>query len=248
MKETRNIMGMHITVEIIDKKATPEVFEEVFSYFTSVDKQFSTYKNDSEIMRINRGEISVENYSKEVKEIFALAEKTKRETSGYFDIKKPDGTLDPSGVVKGWAIQNAAELLLKKGYKNFYIDAGGDVQSSGLNEEGEDWSIGIRNPFKQEEIVKIVYTKGKGIATSGSYLRGQHIYNPHTPQEKLLEIVSLTVIGENVLEADRFATAAFAMGRDGINFIEQLPGFEGYAIDKNGLATMTSNFELYTKK
>jgi len=93
-----------------------------------------------------------------------------------------------------------------------------------------------------------VYTKGKGIATSGSYLRGQHIYNPHTPQEKLLEIVSLTVIGENVLEADRFATAAFAMGRDGINFIEQLPGFEGYAIDKNGLATMTSNFELYTKK
>lgn len=241
-------MGMHITVEIIDKKATPEVFEEVFSYFTSVDKQFSTYKNDSEIMRINRGEISVENYSKEVKEIFALAEKTKRETSGYFDIKKPDGTLDPSGVVKGWAIQNAAELLLKKGYKNFYIDAGGDVQSSGLNEEGEDWSIGIRNPFKQEEIVKIVYTKGKGIATSGSYLRGQHIYNPHTPQEKLLEIVSLTVIGENVLEADRFATAAFAMGRDGINFIEQLPGFEGYAIDKNGLATMTSNFELYTKK
>ena len=247
MKETRNIMGMHITVEIIDKKATPEVFEEVFSYFTSVDKQFSTYKNDSEIMRINRGEISVENYSKEVKEIFALAEKTKRETSGYFDIKKPDGTLDPSGVVKGWAIQNAAELLLKKGYKNFYIDAGGDVQSSGLNEEGEDWSIGIRNPFKQEEIVKIVYTKGKGIATSGSYLRGQHIYNPHTPQEKLLEIVSLTVIGENVLEADRFATAAFAMGRDGINFIEQLPGFEGYAIDKNGLATMTSNFELYTK-
>jgi len=82
--------------------------------FTSVDKQFSTYKNDSEIMRINRGEISVENYSKEVKEIFALAEKTKRETSGYFDIKKPDGTLDPSGVVKAGQSKMPRSFFLKK--------------------------------------------------------------------------------------------------------------------------------------
>ena len=88
---------------------------------------------------------------------------------------------------------------------------------------------------------------GKGIATSGSYLRGQHIYNPHLPEKKLTEIVSFTVIGENILEADRFATAAFAMGKEGINFIEQLPHFEGYAIDSNGMATFTSNFELYTK-
>lgn len=247
MKETRNIMGMHITVEIIDEKATLEVFEEIFSYFTSVDKRFSTYKNDSEITRINRGEIQADNYSRDMQEILILAEKTKQETSGYFDIKKPDGTLDPSGVVKGWAIQNAAELLLKKGYKNFYIDAGGDIQSYGLNKEGKVWSIGIRNPLKIEEIVKVVRAPGKGIATSGSYLRGQHIYNPHLPKGELVEIVSLTVIGENILEADRFATAAFAMGREGINFIEQLPQFEGYAIDKTGLAVMTSNFELYTK-
>lgn len=247
MKETRNIMGMHITVEIVDKKVTPETFEEIFSYFTLVDKQFSTYKDDSEISRINRGEISKDVYSSSMKEIFFLAEKTKRETSGYFDIKKPDGTLDPSGVVKGWAIQNAAELLLKKGYENFYIDAGGDVQSHGLNEEGKEWVIGIRNPFKIEQIVKVMYLKGKGVATSGSYIRGQHIYNPHMPEKKLDEIVSLTVIGENILEADRFATAAFAMGREGINFIEQLHGFEGYAIDKSGMAIMTSNFELYAK-
>ena len=241
-------MGMHITVEIADRKTTREIFDEVFSYFKAVDRQFSTYKNDSEITRINRGEISADNYSKEMQEIFALAEKTKRETSGYFDIKKPDGTLDPSGVVKGWAIEKAAELLLEKGSENFYVDAGGDVQSAGLNSMGDEWSVGIRNPFKLEEIVKVVYPKGRGIATSGSYLRGAHIYNPHDSDKKLLEIVSLTVIGENILEADRFATAAFAMGKQGINFIEQLSGFEGYAIDSKGIATMTSNFELYTKK
>src|ERR1035437_3262419 len=172
MKDTRIIMGMHITVEIVDQEATSKIFEEIFSHFTAVDKQFSTYKNDSEIMRINRGEISTDNYSREMQEIFLLAKKTKRETFGYFDIKKPDGTLDPSGVVKGWAIKNAAEILLKKGYRNFYIDAGGDVQSYGLNQEGNVWSIGIRSPFNVKDIVKVVHVKGQGVATSGSYIRG----------------------------------------------------------------------------
>jgi thiamine biosynthesis lipoprotein len=175
-----------------------------------------------------------------------LSEKTKNETLGYFDIKKPDGMLDPSGVVKGWAIQNAAEFLLKEGYRNFYVDAGGDIQSHGLNAVGNEWSVGIRNPFDVEKITKVLYARGQGIATSGSYIRGQHIYNPHIPEKKLQDLVSLTVIGSNILEADRFATAAFAMGKEGINFIEQLPGFEGYAIDSSGMATMTSNFEIYT--
>ena len=247
MKDTRIIMGMHITVEIVDPQVTSKIFEEIFSYFTAVDRRFSTYKNDSEIMQINRGEISKINYSSEMQEIFTLSEKTKQETFGYFDIKKPDGTLDPSGVVKGWAIKNAAKILLKKGYKNFYIDAGGDVQSYGLNQEGKEWIIGIRSPFNVKDIIKVVRVRGQGVATSGSYIRGQHIYNPHMLEKKLLDVVSLTVIGSDILEADRFATAAFAMGKEGINFIEQLPGFEGYAIDSAGMATFTSNFELYTK-
>ena len=240
-------MGMHITVEIVDRKATEEIFKEVFSYFENVDKQFSPYKEDSEITRINQGEISKEACSVEMQEIFFLAEKTKQETFGYFDLKKPNGTLDPSGVVKGWAIQKAAQFLLEKGYQNFYLDVGGDIQTAGRNNEGGEWSVGIRNPFKIEEIVKVIYPRGRGVATSGSYLRGQHIYNPHNPEKKLEEVVSLSVIGPNILEADRFATAAFAMGNEGINFIEQLPGFEGYAIDSAGLATLTSNFKLYTK-
>jgi thiamine biosynthesis lipoprotein len=117
----------------------------------------------------------------------------------------------------------------------------------GKNTEGGEWSVGIRNPFNIHEVVKVVYPRGRGIATSGSYIRGDHIYNPHKPEEKIKEIVSITVIGPDVLEADRFATAAFAMGKDGIGFIERLEGFEGYAIDAHGIATMTSGFEAYTR-
>jgi thiamine biosynthesis lipoprotein len=238
-------MGMPITVEIVDAHATNDAIEMVFDYFKYVDGKFSTYKNESEIMKINRGEISFEKYSADMKEIFILAEKTKKETDNYFDIRRKDGLIDPSGLVKGWAIHKACNLLKEKGFKNFCIEAGGDIETYGLNNEGKSWTVGIRNPFKQEEVVKILKSKNNGIATSGTYIRGQHIYNPKDYSNELNDIVSMTVIGPNIYEADRFATASFAMGKDGIMFIENLPKFEGYMIDKGGIATMTSGFEQY---
>ncbi len=261
MKETRLIMGMPIEIEIVGENVKPAL-EAAFAYLVAVDNRFSTYKEDSEISRINRelGHSHIlENVrmSEEMREVFAIAEKTKKETNGYFDIRRPDlpapngtrqagGLIDPSGVVKGWAIQNTAALIRKAGYENYFVNAGGDIAMNGKDAQGEEWSVGIRNPFNINEIVKVVLPRGKGIATSGSYIRGDHIYNPHKPEEVLKEIVSITVIGPDVLAADLMATAAFAMGKDGIAFIENLPGFEGYAIDAKGIATMTSGFGAYT--
>ena len=237
-------MGMPVAVDL--PGGTEGALEKVFAYFTEVDERFSTYKPASEIAKINRGEIKIEDASKEMQEIFALAERTQRETNGYFSITKPDGGIDPSGIVKGWAIRNAALLAEGLGYCNYFIDVAGDIQSKGVDEAAAPWSIGIRNPFNRDEIVKVVYPKGNGVATSGTYIRGQHIYNPHEPAQTLDDVVSLTVVGPDVYEADRFATAAFAMGREGINFIERLPGFEGYSIDSKGIATETSGFEALT--
>ncbi len=255
MKETRLIMDMPIEIELpVADIDAHKAIEDAFAYLISVDERFSTYKEDSEISRINRGELMLAASSEEMKEVFALGEKTKKETHGFFDIHRPDpstpfgagGLIDPSGIVKGWAILNTAKIIRNAGFENYFINAGGDIASHGKNAAGEEWSVGIRNPFNTNEIVKVVYPRGKGIATSGSYIRGDHIYNPHAPEEKLRDIVSITVIGPDVLEADRFATAAFAMGKDGIAFIETLPGFEGYAIDAHGIATMTSGFASYT--
>ena len=106
--------------------------------------------------------------------------------------------------------------------------------------------MGIRNPFNLHEIVKVLAVSNCGVATSGTSIRGQHIYDPHTTSPLSTDLVSLTVIGPNIYEADRFATAAFAMGSAGIMFIEQLAGFEGYAIDRHGQATYTSDFVRYT--
>ncbi len=245
-KQTKIIMGMPVTVEIAEARAKEKDIEEVFSYFTYVDEKFSIYKESSEISAINRGMLHEEQYSKDMKTIFALAEETKKLTGGYFDILTPNGAYDPSGIVKGWAIHNASELLKEKGFINFFVDAGGDIEAHGKNSEKKTWSVGIRNPFDREKIIKTVYIEDKGIATSGTYIRGAHIYVPQEREKTITDIVSLTVIGPNAYEADRFATAAFAMGKDGIFFIEKLNGFEGYMINKDGIATMTSGFETYT--
>jgi thiamine biosynthesis lipoprotein len=246
MKQTRILMGMPISIEIVDPEATEAVFDDAYDYFAHIDEKFSTYKNASEISAINRGELALENASEEMRLVFAMCEETKAQTDGFFDIKTPARNYDPSGLVKGWAIWNAAQLLKKKGLKNFYIDAGGDIQPSGHNAEGEQWAIGIKNPFNEAENVKVIYITEEGVATSGTYIRGLHIYNPRGGNRPVNEIVSLTVIGPNIHDADRFATAAFAMGADGIAFIEKLPSYEGYIIDKNKIATMTTGFEKYT--
>jgi thiamine biosynthesis lipoprotein len=246
MQQTRTIMGMPVRLEIVDPHATQTAYDEVFAYLTSVDERFSTYMENSEISRINRGEILPAAYSDEMKKVFALAHDTEKVTEGYFSIHSPDGSIDPSGLVKGWAINNASSLLRDHGFQNFYIEIAGDIQTSGKDSRGEEWSIGIRNPFVREEIVKVFYPHGNGIATSGTYERGAHIYNPLNPDATAYDFVSFTVIGPDIYEADRFATAAFVMGVPGMHFIERLDGFEAYAIDAQGRALMTSGIDAYT--
>lgn len=244
LHQTRLLMGMPIAVRIADASATSAHLDRVFAYFESVDETFSTYKDTSEIARLNRGALTEDAASADVRTILALAEQTRRETDGYFDIRRPGGGYDPSGIVKGWAVRQAADLLRAAGLRHFLVDAGGDLQVCGAN-DGTPWRIGIRNPFNRAQHVKVLALRDRGVATSGTAIRGQHIYDPHQPDAPLDEIASLTVIGPDVYEADRFATAAFAMGRAGIRFIEALPGFEGYQIDAAAQATATSGLERY---
>jgi thiamine biosynthesis lipoprotein len=244
MKQTRLVMGMPVTVEVVDPGAGAALMDAVFAYFTSIDERFSTYKELSEISLLNRNELALEDASADMKTVLTLAEQVRQKTNGYFDIRRPDGR-DPSGLVKGWAIFNAAELIRQAGFENYYVDAGGDIQAAGLNSRGHAWRVGIRNPFNLDQIVKVIGISNCGVATSGTYIRGQHIYNPFRPGEALTDVVSLTVIGPDIYNADCYATAAFAMGRAGVKFVASLNGYEAYMIDRDRQATFTSGFARY---
>jgi thiamine biosynthesis lipoprotein len=242
MKQTELIMGMPITIEVVDK-AAGKYFKALFDYFREVDRQYSTYKKDSEISRINAG-LPKSKWSREMKMVLDLCEKTKKDTKGYFNISH-HGKIDPSGLVKGWSIANTAKILLNHKVTNFYIEAGGDIQVSGKDKDSKPWIVGIRNPFNMNEIIKTIAVASEGVATSGTYIRGQHIYDPFRPEATIKRVKSLTVIGLNIYDADRYATAAFAMGEQGIGFIESIPELEGYMVTDDKLATYTSGFERY---
>lgn len=247
MVKTRIIMGMPILVEIVGEEVGEDIFEKVFSYFVSVDERFSTYKETSEVTALNKAALGLQEISSEMKEVFLLSELTKNETDGFFDIKRPDGFIDPSGLVKGWSIRNAARLLEEEGFNNFYLEAGGDIQVSGCNSQGENWKIGIINPFNPQEIIRVLSLSYRGVATSGEYVRGKHIYNPKTGRPVESDVVSLTVVAPDIYEADRFATAVFAMGKPGIRFIEEKDGLEGFMVLADGKTLNTSNFETYIR-
>ncbi len=230
-------MGMPITIDLV--RDDDALRQAAFDRFRQIDRRFSPYRDDSEVTALNTGAIGADDLSEEFREILQLAEEAREFSDGYFDIRRPDGRLDPSGVVKGWAIKQVAQMLLCAGCKDFCVEAGGDIQVAGCNAAGEPWRVGIRNPFAEDEIVKVIRPGEHGVATSGSYVRGHHIYDPHRPERRLDEIVSLTVVASDVLAADLLATAAFAMGRPGLRFLQTLPDVEAYAIDREAMATFT---------
>lgn len=244
MRSTRLIMGMPITIDVVGDVGG-EVGGAAFDYFEQVDQRFSPFRPESEVSGFARGEIPLATVSSELREVLELSELTRHETEGYFDIRRPDGRVDPSGLVKGWAIRNAARGIEASGHCDYFVDAGGDIQCRGRSEQGSPWRIGIRSPFDEARIVKTLVPGDAGVATSGTYVRGRHIYNPRASGVASDEVASLTVVGPDIYEADRFATAAFAMGHDGVAFLELQPGLEAYSIGRDGLATMTSGFSRY---
>lgn len=237
-------MGMPISAGIVDETAAETDLDAVATLFAEIDRRFSTYRSDSEVSRFNRGLLQMHELSDELTEVIRLSEETRVLSDGAFDIWRGQ-SIDPSGLVKGWAIQRAAVLLRERGFVDCFVDAGGDIQASGVNQHGTPWRVGIRNPFDRNEIVKVVAVSDRGVATSGTAIRGAHIIDPARNAPVDSPLVSLTIVGPTIFEADRIATAAFAMGQAGFAFVSNLHGFEAYGIDKAGTSFRTPGFDRY---
>jgi FAD:protein FMN transferase len=241
MRRVQEVMGMPVTANVVGQVVTPGVLDEVFADFELLDGIFSPFIEASEVSRINRGELSLENACGLMHQVTDLCRQYERATGGFFSAWT-GGRFDPSGLVKGWAIDRACSILDRHGFRDFYVDAGGDVQTRGSSSLGQPWRVGVRHPVDRDRVACVVLTTGGAVATSGTYEKGRHIINPHTgePAEAL---VSFTVVGPDILQADVFATAGCAMGMAGLDFIRTSPGYEAFAIDKQLRAWSTPGFE-----
>jgi thiamine biosynthesis lipoprotein len=210
---------------------------EVSVYVHHVDEVFSTYKNESVISKLRRDEVQIAETPEEVIEVWNLCAELKRITNGAFDPWLVPGGFDPSGLVKGWAADKCAEILLSHSVKHILINAAGDLTLRGgrlENGEIKPWVIGISDPENQENIVKTFEILDGAIATSGDYERGDHIKDP---QNGMVAVgaKSATVIGPNGAYADALATALMVAGGDGASWFTQpeLEGFKPWVINRH---------------
>jgi len=232
---------MPVTVDVRDARVDPAALEEAFADLGRMDALFSTYRRDSDVSRIDRGELRPEDAEPEVRAVLDLCERYRRATGGWFSAWI-GGRLDPSGLVKSWAMDRACAILERHGARNYVLNAGGDVVARGHREDGERWRVGIRHPVQRDRVVRVVLATDVAVATSGTYEKGTHVLDPHTGHAAT-SVVSVTVVGPDIVEADVHATAALAMGRSGLDLVEALDGYEAYAIFPDLTASWTSGFD-----
>ena len=207
---------------------------EVTEYVKLIDTEFSTYKPDSQVSKIRRGELKIEGASAQMQEVWHLCLTARAITEGSFDPWCVKGGYDPSGYVKGWAADGCIRILKRHGAENIQINAAGDLALAGGFAEGEPWSIGVRSPENKFEVLKVFPIFDGAIATSGTYEIGAHIKDPHTG---LIAIGarSATVIGPDGGLADALATALVVTGRDGAGIFmkPELAEYKVWVIDRN---------------
>jgi thiamine biosynthesis lipoprotein len=235
-----DVMGMPVYVDVRDADADPDAIARVLAWLHWVDATFSTFKPESEVSRIGRDELTIADAHPHVQAVLARCEELRGETEGYFDAYA-GGSLDPSGLVKGWSVDEAAEILTAAGLHDFAINAGGDIRLRGGALPDDHWRVGIRHPREADKVAAVVEASDLAIATSGAYARGDHVVDPHTGRAPG-GVLSVTVTGPELATADAYATAAFAMGLKGPSWTAGLIGYEAMTIRADGRVLTTAGF------
>jgi thiamine biosynthesis lipoprotein len=202
-------MGMPVTFDVRDD-VEPGALDRAFAWLRWVDATFSTYRADSQISRLNRGELPRAGAHPHVREVLDRCDALRERTGGAFDARAPrPGEIDPTGLVKGWALEEAVRRLQEEGARRLLADAGGDVCV-----RGGPWRVGIRHPRRRRRLAAVLELRDGAVATSGAYERGPHIVDPRSGRPPR-DVLSVTVVGPDLGTADAYATAAFALGPDG---------------------------------
>ena len=221
------LMGMPVSLALRGRRAGTRAgevaWQAVVEELREVDRVFSTYREDSIISRLDRGELSAGECPPEVGEVLELGRQAERQSGGAFSIMLPtaDGRkrLDPSGVVKGWAVQRASRILRGLADTDFCLSAGGDMVCHTASPDRPEWKIGIEDPRNPKGLIAVVPVGCGAVATSGAAHRGAHLVDPRSG-EAPVGVASVTVIADSLTWADIDATAAYVLGFDAARWLQ----------------------------
>jgi thiamine biosynthesis lipoprotein len=239
-QHVEHCMGTVFTIAVRDPGSWADAISDVVHWLHRVDALLSTYQSDSEVSRIRRGELAIDDAEPLVREAVELCKQYEAETGGYFTADLPGG-LDPSGLVKGWAIERASDLLREHGSHNHAVNGGGDMQLAGEAAPGRAWCVGIADPHARDRVLATVTGRDCAVATYGTSERGEHNVHPHTGVAAH-QVASVTVVGPSLTRADAYATASCAMGPRAADWLESMPGHDGLVVLADGRERPTSRF------
>ena len=239
-------MGTVISVHVHDDAADAAIdaaIDAVFAEIERLEQIFSTFRTDSVVSRVNRGELHLLDAGPEVTEVMDACTWLEHQSDGAFTARRPDrtGRLDPAGFAKGWITEHAAGRLDAAGLAHWYVGAGGDVITRGTPAQGRRWRVGIAHPLAPGTVVATLELAGGAVATSGTSERGRHLWDGRTG-DAAAAVASITVIGPELAWADAFATAAFALGRDGLAWLTRFQGYQALAVSLDGTVEQTPGF------
>jgi FAD:protein FMN transferase len=248
LRRAEHVMGTVVSFDVPGSAAA--AVEDAVRWLHWVDATFSTYRADSDVSRLGRGSVPLAECAPEVASVLSACEAVTALSDGYFSVR-PGGQLDPSGYVKGWAVERAAVLLTEAGSASHSVNGGGDVQCAGPRSgsgsssgsgSGGRWRIGIANPLRRGALACVVEGRDFAVATSGVSERGMHILDPHTGLPPA-GLASVTITGPHLELADAYATAAFAMGFPlAREWTESLDGYTAFGINPDGTTWQTPGF------
>ncbi|WP_321371941.1 FAD:protein FMN transferase [uncultured Draconibacterium sp.] len=178
--------------------------------------------------------------------------------------ENPHMTINMSAIAKGYTCDLIGEFLQKKGCLNYMVDIGGEVVAKGVNDKAKVWTIGIREPIEnpfENELSAALMLNNRAMATSGNYLnfyeedgkKYAHTIDPISGYPVQHSLLSASVVANDCMTADAFATAFMVLGKDaGIEIARMVPGMEIYFIyaDENGenQVYMSEGFEEMLRK
>ncbi len=238
------LMGMPISIALDGRHAgSPDgdaAWAAALDSLREADRVFSTYREDSWVSRLGRGEVTVAECPPEVGEVLALAEQARVESGGAFDVRLPgvagSTNFDPSGIVKGWAVDRAATYLRALEDTDFCLSAGGDMVCSTTRTGSPDWRVGIENPDDPTLVLAVLAVRNQAVATSGLRHRGAHIVDPRTGAVPGTW-ASVTVVATTLTDADVDATAAFVLGEDAPAWLASRAGRAALLVRPDGTTT-----------
>jgi thiamine biosynthesis lipoprotein len=206
-------MGTAISLHALD--APEDAVDRFFNEIKALEVRLSRFREDSEVRRLERGELDIDDASPQVREVLVRCEALRSSTGGAFDHRPTvDGhqLLDPNAFAKGWIIEQAVLHLRMAGVSSYFVNAGGDVVVGAPSPGQAAWRVGITHPNDPASVFALVDLQHGAVATSGCYERGNHIRSSPAAGGGPDELTSVSVVGPELATADALATAVFAGG------------------------------------